>query len=88
MTAIADAAGISKQGLVQNPASEKAQPVLKFFESIARSAAQCFRTLPCILSAVALSIDTTIAWPRKPRPRKCLTMSRATVSNRSSRVKM
>ena len=33
--------------------------------------AQCFLTLSCILSAVALSIDTTIALPTNPRPRKC-----------------
>ena len=50
------------------------------------SAAQCFRTLSCIRSAVALSMDTTIALPTKPRPRKCRTMSCATVSSRSSRV--
>ena len=50
------------------------------------SAAQCFLTLSCILRAVALSIDTTIALPTNPRPRKCFTMSCATVSSRSSRV--
>jgi transcriptional regulator with XRE-family HTH domain len=36
MAAIADAAGISRQALDQNPCSEKAQPVLKLFERIAR----------------------------------------------------
>jgi hypothetical protein len=34
------------------------------------------------------SMDTTIALPLKPRPRKCRTMSCATVSSRSSRVRM
>jgi len=33
---VAAAVGISKQGLEQNPDSEKAQPVLKLFERIAR----------------------------------------------------
>ena len=50
------------------------------------SAAQCTFTLSYMRSAVALSIDTTIALPTKPRPRKCRTMSCATVSSRSSRV--
>jgi hypothetical protein len=36
MAAIADAADISRQALAQNPCSEKAQPVLKLFERIAR----------------------------------------------------
>ncbi|NUQ66018.1 MAG: hypothetical protein HUU20_26455 [Pirellulales bacterium] len=36
MSAIADAAEISRQALDQNPCSEKAQPVLKLFERIAR----------------------------------------------------
>jgi hypothetical protein len=36
MAAIADAADISRQALDQNPCSEKAQPVLKLFERIAR----------------------------------------------------
>ncbi|OPZ56817.1 MAG: hypothetical protein BWY88_01302 [Synergistetes bacterium ADurb.Bin520] len=50
------------------------------------SSCQCFLTLSCIFRAVALSMDTTMAFPTKPRPRKCRTMSAATVSSRSSRV--
>ena len=37
-------------------------------------------------TAVTLSIETTMALPAKPRPRKWSTMSLATVSSRSSRV--
>jgi hypothetical protein len=36
MPVIAQAAGISRQGLDYNPTSEKAQPVLKLFERVAR----------------------------------------------------
>ena len=47
---------------------------------------QYFFTLSYIRSAVALSMDTTIALPWKPRPVKWRTMSFATVSSLSSRV--
>jgi hypothetical protein len=58
MTAIADAAGISKQGLDQNPDSEKAQPVLKLFESIAR-----LRTHPQFKAPADMR-----KWFRRPLP--------------------
>ena len=37
-------------------------------------------------TAVTLSMETTMALPGKPRPRKWSTMSSATASSRSSRV--
>jgi hypothetical protein len=58
MTALAEAAGISKQGLDQNPASEKAQPVLLLFERIAR-----LRTHPQFNNPAALR-----KWFRCPLP--------------------
>ena len=58
MTAVANAAGISKQGLDQNPDSEKAQPVLKLFESIARSRARPQLKVPADLRK----------WFRRPLP--------------------
>ena len=37
---------------------------------ISITACQCLRTLSCIFRAVALSIETTIAFPKKPLPKK------------------
>ena len=58
MTAIAEAAAITKQGLDQNPNSEKAQPVLRNFERIAR-----LRTHPQFRDPAKLR-----KWFRKPLP--------------------
>lgn len=58
MAGMAEAAGISKQGLDQNPDSEKAQPVLRHFERIAR-----LRTHPQFRDPATLR-----KWFRKPLP--------------------
>ena len=56
--AIARAAGITRQALDENPDSDKAQPVLKLFERVAR-----IRSLPQFAEASQLR-----KWFRQPLP--------------------